>query len=324
VRRGRQGAVGAIVVVALMSAATACTLLTNLNGLTGGGGGSPEASTKEDGSADANGITPQGDGGGSDDATVVGEDAGPPEGSTPPFCASQSPAPTFCDDFDEYPDDAAALAAPWDQVTGQGGSVKRAGQIFTSSPYAMLVTADSPVTGNIDLAGYKAFTTLPKTGEFTAGTFTLAFDLYVAAADTTGNSDAVLSAFEMVGTLDNARWALQLETSYDDSDAGGVLDVSFSQNRTLADGGNTYDPGPAVTQSLPLATWTRVTMIATTTDLGTATVELDFGGKEVSKTSATIPVVDGIPEILVGLTYAAPSSQGWTVRYDDVTFVASP
>jgi hypothetical protein len=324
VRRGRQGAVGAIVVVALMSVATACTLITNLNGLTGGGGGSPEASTPEDGSADANGITPQGDGGGPDDATVVGEDAGSPEGSTPPFCASQSPVPTFCDDFDEDPEDAAALAAPWDQVTGMGGSVQRAGQIFTSSPYAMLAMADSPVTGNIDLAGYKAFTNLSKAGEYTAGTFTLAFDLYVVAADTTDSSDAVLAAFEMVGTVGNERWALQLETSYDASDAGSSLDVSFSQNRTFGDGGNTYSPGPAVTLSLPLATWTRVTMIATTTDVGAASVDLQFDGKEVSKTTTTIPFAGGIPEILVGLTYAAPSSQGWTVRYDDVTFVASP
>lgn len=304
-----------------MSAATACTLLTNLDGLTGGSGGSPEASTPVDGSADASGVvTPDGSGGGPDDATV-GEDAGLPEGSTPPFCASQSPAPTFCDDFDEYPDDAAALAAPWDQVTGQGGSVRRAGKIFTSSPYAMLVTADSPVTGNIDLAGYKAFTTLPKSGEFTTGTFTLAFDLYVVAADTTANSDVVLSAFEMVGTLGDERWALQLEATYD-SEAGGVLDVSFSENHSLTDGGNTYSPGPVVSQPLLLGTWTRVTMTATTTALGLATVELEFDGKEVSKTSTTIPVLQGIPEILVGLTYAAPSSQGWTARYDDVTFEA--
>jgi hypothetical protein len=303
-----------------MSAATACTLLTNLDGLTGGGGSS-DASTPEEGSADASGVvTPDGNGVGPDDATVGGQDAGPPEGSTLPFCASQSPAPTFCDDFDEYPDDAAALAAPWDQVTGQGGSVKRAGKIFTSSPYAMLVTADSPVTDNIDLAGYKAFTTLPKTET----TFTLSFDLYVVAADMTDNSDAVLSAFEMIGTL-GERWALQLETSYDPAN-GGVLDVSFSQNHSLADGGHSYDPGPdsGAPLVLPMGTWTRVTMIARTTVLGTATVELEFNGQQVSTGSAVIGILDGIPEILVGLTYAAPSAQGWTVRYDDVTFDAVP
>jgi hypothetical protein len=307
-----------------MGAATACTLLTNLDGLTGGGGGSPEASTPEDGSADANGdVTPREDGG-PEDATGATEDAGA-DGSTPPFCASQSPAPTFCDDFDEYPDDAAALAAPWDQVTGLGGSVRRAGTIFTSSPYAMLATADSPVTGNIDLAGYKAFTSFPRTGEYTAGTFTLAFDVYVVAADTTVKSDAVLSAFEMISTVGLERWALQLETSYDSAD-GGVLDVSFSENRTRADGGYSYSPGPdsGAPLVLPVGTWTRVTMIATTTDAGTATIELDFDGKKVSEGSTNVPVTGGIPEILVGLTYAAPSSLGWTVRYDDVTFDAVP
>jgi hypothetical protein len=187
----------------------------------------------------------------------------------------------------------------------------------------MLVTAEAPVTGNIDLAGYKAFTTLPKAGEFTVGTFTLSFDLYVVAADTTRHSDAVLSAFEMIGTASDERWALQLEASYD-AEAGGALDVSFSQNHTLGDGGHSYDPGPAVTQSLLLGTWTRVTMSAKTNDLGTATVNLDFNGQQVSTGSATIAFLDGIPEILVGLTYAAPSMQGWTVRYDDVTFDASP
>lgn len=307
-----------------MGAAMACTLITNLDGLTGGG--SPEASTPEDGGSDSSGdVTPNDDGSFPGDAHGAGPDDAGRDTSTPPFCASQSPAPTFCDDFDQDPDDAAALAAPWDQVTGLGGSVTRAGAIFTSSPYAMLVTADSPVTGTIDLAGYKAFTTLPKAGQYTVGTFTLAFDLYVVAADTTASSDAVLSAFEMVGTTGDERWALQLEASYDSGDAG-VLDVRFSENRTRVDGGNVYSSGPdsGAPLVLPVGAWTRVTMITTTTDAGAASVELDFDGKTVSMGSAAIPFTGGIPEILVGLTYAAPSAQGWTVRYDDVTFDASP
>jgi hypothetical protein len=284
-------------------------VLTSLDGLTGGPG---DAGADGGSTFDANG-SGYGDGGApGTDATVDGVDAS--DGAAPPFCASQSPAPTFCADFDEDPLDGAVLG-DWDQVTGLGGAVTRAGGLFTSAPYAMLATANAPIEAGIDLCGYKAFPAAAKTGEYV-----LAFDLYVATADTTKRSDAVLAAFELLGTF-GTRWALQLEVFYD-RDAGGALDVDFSENLSPATDAGSYVSHPVGT-TLPVGAWTRVTMTTTVSGAGSGTIALHFGATEVAKyTNVAIPVLSGSPEILVGLTYAETSSDGWAVRYDDVTFVA--
>ncbi len=325
-RRARERAVGAVAGVALLgvaAAAAACTVFTSLDGLSGGDAGSPDGADSEDalggGGADADGIvTPENDGA-PDDVNASGNEAGG-DADAGPFCASRSPAPLFCDDFDENPDDAGALTARWDQITGMGGSVVRSGGLFTSPPLAMLATANAPISTSIDLAAYKTFT-----GVAQANVFTLAFDIDVVTADVSKHSDAVLAAFELVGSLGD-RWALQLEVNYDASvsaDAGNSLDVSFSENRTPpGDAGYTQNPAPS---KLPIGVWTHVTMTANVTSLGTATIALQMGSDPVYKVAnVLIPVLDGAPEILVGLTYAEASNQGWAVRYDDVTFDVAP
>ncbi len=307
---------------ALACAAAACSLFTSLDGLTGGGGGgSPDSALGDDaGEARVDGsvVIPPGD----DDATtgddaLTGPDGSPDSfdaGDAAAFCTSQSPAPLFCDDFDEDPLDAAAFTAPWEHIAQTGGTVVRSEGIVTSEPFAMVSTATSPVTASIDLAAYQVFPALTKTVQMT-----LAFDLYVSAADKTKNSDAVLAAIELVGGLGGERWALQLETSYVAVDGGGALDVLFSENRSPAGDAGSYTSHP-VSQRLPLGAWTRVKMDATVATSGVATIALHFGTTEVAKDSVAVVVLDGQPQILVGLTYASISTEGWTARYDDVTF----
>jgi hypothetical protein len=305
----------------LACAAAACSLVTSLDGLTGGSGGGPDSSAGDDAAAsnaDGNvGVNPGDDGAPLGDDGAPGDDGGAQgfdAGDAAPFCASQSPAPTFCDDFDENPLDAAAFTAPWDQVTQTGGSVVRSGGIVTSPPLAMLSTATSPVTQSIDLAAYKVFPALTKLSDLN-----LAFDVYVASADKTNKSDAVLAAIELVGAF-GERWALELEVSYEAVDGGGALDVLFSENRDPVDGGGSGYSSHAVAQKLPLGAWTRVTMDATASPTGATTIALHFGATEVAKYAITVDLLDGQPEILVGLTYASESSEGWAARYDDVTF----
>ncbi len=244
VRRSRQ----ALLVAVLASFGAACSFVTSLDGLTGGPP-SNDASTPFDGEIVVpphEGIPPSRDaasdgGAGAEaapDADAAGsiadatsDDASDASKSDAGFCASLSPSPLFCDDFDEYPLDAAALAAPWDQVSGSDGTVVRNGATYTSPPLSMLVTSD-PNVGTIDLAGYKTFKTAPSTA-----TYTLSFDIDVVAADTTGNSDAILAAIELFDTK-KIPWALQFEVSYDSG--SGALYVILSLNQPYADGGNTY------------------------------------------------------------------------------------
>ncbi len=125
-----------------------------------------------------------------------GVDAAPP-----PYCASLSTAPLFCDDFDE-----GAIATGWDQVTGMSGTVALDGTYFTSPPKAMLVSVNaSAPEGNIDLAGYKSFAA--KQG--VAGTYTVAFDLRIDAADTSSASDSVLGAIQLYNG--SSMWDIEVE-----------------------------------------------------------------------------------------------------------------
>ena len=227
-----------------------------------------------------------------------------------PYCLTLGPSPLFCDDFDEYPLDAAALASPWDQMTGLGGTVVRDGKAFTSAPLAMLVTSTAGVAA-IDLCGYKAFKAAK-----TSGQYTLAFDLDVEQADTTqGTSDAILAAIELLDST-GSRWALQLEVSYDAT--LGALAVNLSENESFGKDAATTYTGHAAKGTLPVGGWTHVTIDAT---IGTSSVgALHFGTQEVAKPTITPDTVNGYPQILVGGTYAEKSAKGWTVRYDNVTF----
>ncbi len=224
------------------------------------------------------------------------------------YCASLDPAPLFCDDFDEDVLDAAALAAPWTQLT-QTGRDRGAERwtLHTSPPFAMLVTSN---------AGGSSDRSLRVSGlqeRAYARAYALSFDLYIAQADTSDarTSDAILGAIQLFDPVHSATWDLQLEVNYDAAANG--LSVNLSENEKP--GG--YTPHPISGGTLPIGVWTRVGMVATIG--GTNTGSIRFG-----TTSATVPVtpapVGGYPEILVGGTFAEQSSQGWTVRYDNVTF----
>ena len=195
-------------------------------------------------------------------------------------------------------------------MTGLGGSVVRKGGIVTSAPLAMLVTSNAGAAA-IDLCGYKAFKSAK-----TTGVLTLAFDLYVVQPDTTAaTSDAVLAAIELLDST-GSRWALELEVVY--SSVLGGLAVSFSENESFGkDAATTYTAHPAK-GTLPIGAWTHVAMEAS---IGaTAVATLRFGTQAVAQPAITPDTVNGYPQILVGGTFAEKSAQGWTVRYDNVTF----
>jgi hypothetical protein len=300
----------------------ACSVTTSLGGLTGGSA-EPDSSRGEDAPSveghDA-GVETENDAGIADDGDAASDTgafdaADASDAST--LCASQSPAPLFCDDFDEDPLDAAVLAAAWDQVTQVGGSVSRSEGIVTSPPFAMLSTSTSPVTATIDLAGYKTFPALTQ-----SEVLTLAFDVYVVAPDKTKKSDAVLAALELVGATQ--RWALQLEAAYDaDAGRGEDLDVILSENREPGTDAGTYT-AHAVSQGLPVGAWRHVSMSASVPTTGDATIALEFGTTGVAKDDVAIGIANAQPEILVGLTFASISTEGWAVRYDNVTFTTDP
>jgi hypothetical protein len=327
VRARAQRLTAALAIGAVMSVGGACSFVTSFDGLTTADAGI-DSGPRYQGpppSEDSGGVTkpsadagasdaPVGDGGegapdvGSDDASD-GAAAVTPDGS---FCASlEAGAALFCDDFDESVLDAAALTAPWDQVTGIGGSVVRSSAAYASAPLSMLVTSTAGAS-QIDLCGYKSFKSAP-----TTGTYALAFDLDVVGVDKTNNSDAILAAMELIDETGGARWALQLEVNYDSG--AGALDVNFSQNQSFSDGGSSYTSHP-VQAALAISAWTHVSM---TVVIGTSdSAALVLGAAGGAKISIAPGTVNAYPEILVGGTFAKKSTEGWTAYYDNVTFSA--
>jgi hypothetical protein len=249
------------------------------------------------------------DSGSGDSATRDGgklDDAGKPDSAALGFCASQSPAPAFCDDFDE-----GAANPPFDQVTSLGGTVAvNAAQSF-SAPDSMVSTVDANQSASsVDLAGYKSLTS--KQG--VAGTATLEFEIRIDAGDTSSAADAVLGAIQLYDG--SALYDLQLEILYA---SATTYAVSLTENSP-----STPHPTGA---TLTLGAWTHVKLTvglpagsggATTATLGLGTAS-PFS-TTVHVLSGGNPIASPIPELLVGPTFATPAAAGWTVRYDNVTF----
>jgi hypothetical protein len=272
------------------------------SGVATDGPASSEGAASEGGSQDSSAPdarTPVDSGKPPDDSGKV--DAPPPLG----FCASQSPAPLFCDDFDE-----GASNPAWDQVTGTGGTVAVNALESVSAPDSMVSTVDANANENdVDLAGYKSLTA----EQGVAGTVTLDFEIRIDAGDTSAAADAVLGAIQLYDG--NALYDLELELMYR---SATTYAVSLTENAPYLE--------HATGATIALATWTHVTMsvVMPAGAAGATTGTLAVGGSTYSTTvhvtSGGNSIVTPIPEALVGTTFATPAAGGWSVRYDNVTF----
>jgi hypothetical protein len=226
------------------------------------------------------------------------------EASPPPNCASLSPAPFFCDDFDANTDNGL-----WDPVHQTGGTVVVNSTEYISPFNSMLVT----VNGNADPSTLEAeaFKSLP--GGVMTGTCALGFALRIDAADTSSASSAVVAAIQLHGAT--TQWDLELE-------------VYYSQTASAFTVGITEIPQEVVhpaTVTFPLGTWVNALMTIALPPApdGSATAKLTLNGS--TALSATVHVLAGAqptssPTAVVGTNYATATSGGWALRYDNVTF----
>ncbi|HEY2517530.1 MAG TPA: hypothetical protein VGI39_41940 [Polyangiaceae bacterium] len=259
------------------------------------------------GSTDSGGTTPPVDAGapkdaGSNDTGTGVVDSAPPPG----FCAALGSAALFCDDFDE----STALAAPWDQLTGTGGSEAASSASSVSSPHSMLVTVNSNQPDNaIDLAGYKSFPS--KQG--VAGIATLTFEIEINAADKSSNSDAILGAIQLWNG--SAYFDVELEAFYQ----SGTNDFKVSMSEY---GSTNAYVQHFVSQHIALGVWTKVALGITlpAAGNGSAPATLAINGVNAASVTVNVTTNNPIPEILVGTTFATPTSGGWAIGYDNVTF----
>jgi hypothetical protein len=252
----------------------ACALFPSLDGLSDGG--------KQD-AAQSDGPTP--------DAPVEGGNA-----DAGRWCDSLSPAPMFCDDFD----DQGPLTRWTDFFVRAGATIGRDGTDFRSSPNSLLAVsppANTPSGANVHLDT-----------SATKSKVHVAYDMRIDARD------------KSVGYA---------EINYIDIDAPIPLDfymrVFDDPNSTSTITSEANVDGGVLAHDVPLSgaprfdTWTRVTVDI---DVGAAhsmTVTID------GQTAAVQPLESNLyapgPMIVkLGVGYTgSPTTSDWRIRYDNAT-----
>jgi hypothetical protein len=235
-------------------------------------------------------------------ASEAGVDASATDASTgggetgAPFCASRTPAPFLCDDFDERTD-----FGRWEPPTRLFGGALRVDTADSySAPGSLLVSIPSAMT-NAPIA----FLSKKVTRTVTGATLSFAIKTDDARGKTVRAPTATITAETAAGQR-QARVVLGTEgpnvTELQLQPGGAVL---FSQSFPLA---------------LPSGTWTRVEMAVSFTDPGHVTVKLDdqiavdrslHGGWAPAPATAN-----------VGIEYASTPTTAFDVRMDNVVFDA--
>jgi hypothetical protein len=237
-----------------------------------------------------------------------GVDAGPSS-----YCASLSPHPLFCNDFDE----GQSATSGWDHVASLNGAASIDVAKSLSAPAAFKESVNALSTGaTVDVGAYKTFPAFAAK----AVTLTYGFDLYVEKIDQTHTAPAVAAAL-VYNDAAGATWQLQLAITY----TGSSISVRTPEWWAAAGGTPSGYTEHLVSATLSLQKWTRVSMQLTLPNGsgGAATVQLTIGGVAMPATSLNVTTSKGTPEMLLGLSYVQSPSDAWIVHYDNVTFDAN-
>lgn len=220
-------------------------------------------------------------------------------------CASRSPAPTFCDDFDHE-----TLPGAWDVFHSVGGSMLIDPGSHVSPPSSLLAAFAPLQPGQLlDTALRKRFTLPPS-----RGTTTFALAVEPVAADTTPNAVIVLASIDFLDAMAN-RYSLQLALT---QGMAGLI-VTLGEQSGFVDGGMSYVEH-ALRDPLVLGRWTKIRLDVTRTAPQTASVRLAFDDRvELDAVPLQVTVNATTLQATLGTTFVSLPSKGWTIRYDDVT-----
>lgn len=217
------------------------------------------------------------------------------DASSVPFCASLSPKPTFCVDFDEG--DPAPTG--FDE---QLGTVSLDSRLSFSPPSSL---SASTLDGG---GGANAISYLGRS--VTAGTTTQRLSFMIRLGDEDGGA-LPAAPYGIVARLNTNDCELDIDVA---SGGLGYLDI----RHRLADGGAT-GARPVLLRRPPPGKWTSVELRLSAPAPGNLHAELDIGGQPAIDpfTSACVGL-GASPRFFVGLIY----TNNAVVRYDNVVFDA--
>ena len=277
----------------VLGSVAACSVLTNFDDLTndrattvivaeGGPGADAIASdAATDGLATMDGSAP--------DARVM----------TAPFCASLSPQPFFCVDFDD-----GNLALPFDQSMTINGGLNVIDDAASSSPPFSLLSTVPPTSAGVYPTSYLG--TAKTTGN--AHGVHLAFDVRVDQADTAHGTPIAYFSLAQGSTKTDFRIAIG---------SAAVGDITIVEELVGFDGGTQYLGHHSTPKSL--AQWTHVDVALAVSPSPVLSMKVDadmiFDGESMSSTWST-----GAPYLAIGTWYPGPPAIGWKIHYDNVTY----
>lgn len=246
-------------------------------------------------------------------ADFSGLQGGAPLPPTPPptsSCASRTPVPTFCDDFDHEP-----LPGVWDVFHQVGGSLAIDPGAHVSAP-SSLVARFAALT-----AGQLLDTTLRKRLALPAAPGRTTFELAVqpVIVDAAPGAVIVIYAVDFLDAAKN-RYTLQLTLRQ----TAGELSVTLGEQSGFVDGGMAYVEH-ALADPLTVGRWTKIRLDVTRTAPQAATARLTFDGR-VELDAVALQVTVNATSIVaaLGSTFESLPSKEWVIRYDDVVVDLTP
>ncbi len=281
--------IGALLVAA-SAVAAACGSSSSGDGSSPPGDGGPGASNVEGGGGSDGGSHATNDGGGNG---IDGGTTNPGDGG--PFCASLSPKPTFCADFDQ-----GAAQAGFDgvgQAPAGAGAIALDTKASLSPPASLAASLTAGIAdtsmGRVEVLN-KAFVLMPATS------VRLAYGVRVAAVDPTAG--AQLSEIE----IGKAAIVLYVTPT-----------KAFAQERVPTDaGGATYQSYPL--SAVPaMNAWTSIEVLV---DLSARHYRIKIGGALAIDRPLASTVVSGKVGISMGLAYYSGSTVvASAADFDNVT-----
>ncbi len=251
------------------------------------------------------------------DTSTSGDGGGASEAAAGSFCASVTPTPTFCNDFDE-----SNAQGAWDQIFVDPGC---AVTIDTTMPFAgagsMLAqtpTADAGVALEAD--GIKQFTAF----QDKAIKISVSFEMNVLAFDPSGTGQII--AFEII-FKNSPQTYNQIVMNLNSLGAGAGVTAQIAENATGPDGGASGYNSYPFNAHPPTNTWTKVDVDlvipspnAATSNVISVTVD---GTPQITQQALGLPLQGGSPYAHLGIGYVHVPAGPWKVEYDNFVVTMS-
>jgi hypothetical protein len=235
-------------------------------------------------------------------AIRAGSEAGASEAGASNYCATLSPTPAFCDDFDEHP-----LPGEW-IVDDVGGSLAEDSSSFVSPPDSLLAVYDALATGQPLDTRLRTPLSLPAPPSAIA----LEFQLEPVAADPTVGNAAVVVALDFTDAATN-RYTVQITLVRQQMAIGARLE----EQSGFVDGMTSYSPH-ALADPLPPGQWTHIRLVITRSSATAASALVTFNGKTELDTPLELTVNPSDLQLTIGSTFETEPSDGWQNRFDNV------